>query len=524
MSPIKAVMDEEMRSREGAGVIESQELQSALTAELLAESQRPLLPAEPFQGEARPDQLTRPFRLLRLGGVVAVASALLTATVTHLSIVGGVVPLMAEASVLLAVAMTGEAMLRWAEKRLRRERERAQRIWLSRQAELQEIASRDDLTQLQNRRFFYERLQEELVHADSHKKPLSIVMIDVDDLKAINDDFGHQVGDVVLRQFARILNRYAQENYVTARLGGDEFAVIMPGADRRRTDELAWRLWDELAASPVYESDTASIYLGVSIGSGGYPWGGNDMEEIIHWADAKLYANKLERKGLKGADHKRADNRLVSAVVGVLSTALEIRDRMTHHHSRRVARMAVVVAKQMGLSDELALEIEFAAALHDIGKIGVADSILRKADPLEPAEWREMRRHSELGYEILKGIDFLRSAAEIVYAHHERYDGKGYPRGLAGEEIPIGARVFAVVDAFDAMTSRRPYRDAMSREMATIEVARTAATQFDPRVVETFLAVVRGGPDDFYGDGDEEFGSRIVVNAARPKGTETTIS
>jgi len=443
-----------------------------------------------------------------------VSGALAALLLMYFSPPGDPVPLVVEASLLVIIGMTGELTLRWARGRLRRERERALQLWVSRQAELQEIASRDDLTQLQNRRFFYERLQAELDHAASRRKPLSIAMIDVDDLKAINDEFGHQVGDVVLGQFARILNRQAHENHVTARLGGDEFAVIMPGTDRREADQFALRLWDALEASPVYENGHASVYLGVSIGFGGYPWGGNDLEEIIHWADAKLYANKLERKGLRRGDTKRADNRLVTAVVGVLSTALEIRDRMTHRHSRRVARMAVVVAEQMGLSDELALEIEFAAALHDIGKIGVADSILRKADPLEPAEWKEMRRHSELGYEILKGIDFLRSAAEVVYAHHERYDGTGYPRGLAGEEIPIGARVFAVVDAFDAMTSRRPYRAAMSRDAATIEVARNSGTQFDPRVVETFLAVIRRGPDDFYGDGEEEFGSRIVVSAA----------
>ena len=116
-------------------------------------------------------------------------------------------------------------------------------------------------------------------------------------------------------------------------------------------------------------------------------------------------------------------------------------------------------------------EIEYAAALHDIGKIGVADSILRKAASLDEDEWKEMRRHSELGYEILKGIDFFQNAAEIVYAHHEHYDGTGYPRGLVGDEIPLGARVFAVVDAYDAMTSRRPYRDAMPREDALIEIA-----------------------------------------------------
>ncbi|MEE8347125.1 MAG: diguanylate cyclase [Dehalococcoidia bacterium] len=396
------------------------------------------------------------------------------------------------------IALAGEILLRWTRRMMQTERDRSTAIFLNRQTELQDIASRDDLTQLQNRRFFYERLQEELVKAERSRKQVSVAMMDVDDLKAINDEFGHQVGDVILHQFARTLNRMVGPGHVTARLGGDEFAVIMPGADRREGDQLAWRLWDELSAAPVWENGHASIYLGVSIGVGGYPWGGTDLEEVIHWADAKLYANKLERKGLDRCDTGANNNRLSSAVVDVLSTALDIRDKMTHRHARRVARMAAVVAKEMGLDKEKVLEIEYAAALHDIGKIGVADNILRKAAPLDEEEWRDMRRHSELGYEILNGIDFLRNAAEIVWAHHERYDGKGYPRGLTGEEMPLGARVFAVVDAYDAMTSRRPYRHAMSRERAAIEIASNSGTQFDPVVVEAFLVMIRRSPEGWF--------------------------
>jgi len=270
------------------------------------------------------------------------------------------------------------------------------------------------------------------------------------------------------------------------------------------------KLGDEMAKAPIYESEHASIYLGVSIGIGGFPWGGADLEEVIHWADTKLYANKLERKGFKKIQDAKADNRLASAVVEVLSTALDVRDRMTHRHARRVARMAVAVARDLDLSDDEVLEIEFAAALHDIGKIGVTDNILRKAAPLDDEEWKEMRRHSELGYQILRGIDFLKNAAEIVYAHHERYDGSGYPRGLAGEEIPLGSRLFAIVDAFDAMTSRRPYRAASSREYACEEIARNSGSQFDPVLVDAFLKVIRRSSEEEYNDWTEA-GSRIEV-------------
>ena len=376
------------------------------------------------------------------------------------------------------------------------------------QLELEDAAGRDDLTQLQNRRFFYQRLQEELESAENTRKPFSIVMIDVDDLKLLNDEFGHQVGDVVLRNFGRILNRHAGPSYVTARLGGDEFAIIMPETDRRAAEQFGWRLWDELAAAPIHENENASIYLGVSLGVGGYPWGGTDLEEIIHWADTKLYANKLERKGFKKAADAKTDTRLASAVVEVLSAALDVRDRMTHRHARRVARTAVAIARELGLTEEEVVEIEFAAALHDIGKIGVADNILRKSSPLDDEEWRDMRRHSELGYQILKGIDFLKNAAEIVYAHHERYDGSGYPRGLAREEIPLGARLFAIVDAFDAMTSRRPYRAASSRDDACDEISRNSGTQFDPHLVKVFLAVVIRSAEEEFTEW-EGLGSRV---------------
>jgi diguanylate cyclase (GGDEF)-like protein/putative nucleotidyltransferase with HDIG domain len=414
----------------------------------------------------------------------------------------------AQVPAVLLLGLAVDALLRRAHRRLHEERRRTAEAKRRRQSDMEEAANRDDLTQLQNRRFFYHRLQEELESAEKTRRPLSVVMIDVDDLKLLNDEFGHQVGDVVLRNFARVLNRHAGPAYVTARLGGDEFAVILPETDRRNAEQFGWRLWDELAAGPIHENETASIYLGVSLGVGGYPWGGTDLEEIIHWADTKLYANKLERKGFKKTTDTKTDTRLASAVVEVLSSALDVRDRMTHRHARRVAHMSVNIARELGLTEDEVVEIEFAAALHDIGKIGVADSILRKSEALDDAEWRDMRRHSELGYQILKGIDFLKNAAEIVYAHHERYDGTGYPRGLAREEIPLGARLFAIVDAFDAMTSRRPYRAATSREAACTEIMANSGTQFDPHLVQMFLTVVQRTSAEEHGDWDG-YGPRL---------------
>ena len=192
---------------------------------------------------------------------------------------------------------------------------------------------------------------------------------------------------------------------------------------------------------------------------------------------------------------------------------------MTHRHARRVARMSAFMAREMKLTDSEVLQIEYAAALHDIGKIGVADGILFKAEALEVDEWQEMRRHSELGYKILNGVDFLSDAAEIVYSHHERFDGSGYPRGIAGHDIVLGARVFAVVDAYDAMTSRRPYREAMSQDDALEEIMRHSGSQFDPDTVEAFLRMVRRNPDGFR-DEHEEFGTRVVETGKNGRSVE----
>ena len=190
------------------------------------------------------------------------------------------------------------------------------------------------------------------------------------------------------------------------------------------------------------------------------------------------------------------------SIVAVLCAALDLRDDVTSGQARRVSELAAVVAWQMGLRREQVRSIGKAAVLHNIGKIGIADAVLAKPGPLNDAEWAEMKRHPELGYRMLQKIDFLKDAAKIIYAHHERYDGSGYSRGLKGDEIPLGARIFAVVDAYDAITSHRPYRKAQPHRRAVEEIVRNSGTQFDPDVVRAFLdADQRGLLEERHGDG-----------------------
>ena len=174
-----------------------------------------------------------------------------------------------------------------------------------------------------------------------------------------------------------------------------------------------------------------------------------------------------------------------------LAAALDTRDTETQGHSARVSEYTVLIAERMGVKEPELTEIRRGALLHDVGKIGISDAVLRKPGKLSPEEWVEMRRHPEMGYRILSGINFLEKSLPIVIAHQERFDGSGYPKGLKGEEIPLGARIFAVVDTLDAMTSDRPYRKALPYEDARGEIVRWSGIQFDPRVVEVFLTIAR---------------------------------
>ncbi|HSC91044.1 MAG TPA: diguanylate cyclase [Gaiellaceae bacterium] len=352
------------------------------------------------------------------------------------------------------------------------------------------LALTDPLTGLGNHRHFHERLQQELLDAHDRGTPLSLCLIDVDDFKTINDRFGHPVGDRVLSQLATKL-RQGGEGF---RLGGDEFAVLLPAYDQREAQTAAASIVERLAAVSLDPGVTMTVSAGVAT----YPSQGVGRDELIRLADSALYWAKEHGKNqvrmyrpdvVELAELKKlasgADKAARYRAAASLAKAVDARDVYTGSHSERVAELAARTARRLGLDDELVELTRLAGSLHDLGKLAIPEEILRKPGPLTEPERLVLERHPQIGYRMLEslGVDPL---ADWVLRHHERWDGTGYPEGVSGEAIPLGARIIFVADAYDAMTSDRVYRARLSDEEAVAELRRCAGTQFDPAVVAAF--------------------------------------
>jgi diguanylate cyclase (GGDEF)-like protein len=352
------------------------------------------------------------------------------------------------------------------------------------------LALTDPLTGLGNHRHFHERLQHELIEAQETSTPLSLCLIDVDDFKKINDRFGHPVGDRVLSQLATRL-RQGGEGF---RLGGDEFAVLLPGYDQGEAQTAAASMVERLASVSL----DPGVEMTVSAGVATYPSQGVGRDELIRLADSALYWAKEHGKNqvrvyrpdvVELAELKKlasgADKAARYRAAASLAKAVDARDVYTGSHSERVADLAARIAVRMGLSDETVELTRLAGSLHDLGKLAIPEEILRKPGPLTEPERLVLERHPQIGYRMLEslGVDPL---AEWVLHHHERWDGAGYPDGVGGEGIPLGARIIFVADAYDAMTSDRVYRTRLSDEEAIAELQRCAGSQFDPSVVAAF--------------------------------------
>ena len=331
-------------------------------------------------------------------------------------------------------------------------------------------ARTDALTGLGNRF----ALQRALDDALAERAPHVLVMLDLDGFKNYNDSYGHPAGDALLTRLGTRLAEAMAEHGTAFRVGGDEFCVLARWPAEEDPERLA------ACAREALSEQGEGFAVGASAGCALLHVEANHAEEALRIADRRLYAEK---------NSGRVSARLQSA--RVLRSALSEHDPELSGHTDEVASLVVDVARRLGLDDDEIERVAIAAELHDIGKIAVPRSILHKPGPLDPGEWDFMRRHTLIGERITQSAPALIGVAGLIRSSHERWDGKGYPDGLAGVDIPLGAQIVFVCDAYAAMTSDRPYKPAMRPDEARAELRRNAGAQFAPRVVETFLAVQR---------------------------------
>jgi len=437
-----------------------------------------------------------------ISGAVSLSAGRPYRTIVHATVKTSIVPfaLMASASVMLIVLWQRSPFLSFvligpllAIALYQRSTYRALRAM--------RLALTDPLTNLGNHRHFHERLQRELAQAEEKSQPLSLCLIDIDDFKRINDRFGHPSGDGVLGQVGKRLRQGGE----AFRLGGDEFAVLMPGLKGQQAFAAASSIVERVAALDLEHIGTITVSGGLAT----YPVQGVGRDELIRLADSALYWAKEHGKNQVRAYRpdvvELAELRRLAAgpdraaryrAAASLAKAVDARDVYTGSHSERVGELAARIATRMNADAELIELIRLAGSLHDLGKLAIPEEILRKPAPLTEAERLVLERHPQIGFRMLEslGVD---PVADWVLHHHERWDGDGYPDRLPAEQIPLGARIIFVADAYDAMTSDRVYRRRLSAHDALAELQRCAGTQFDPEVVAAFadeLGVLRAVP------------------------------
>jgi diguanylate cyclase (GGDEF)-like protein len=360
------------------------------------------------------------------------------------------------------------------------------------------LALTDPLTGLANHRSFQERVQRELVGAEARSIPFTLCMIDIDDFKRVNDLFGHPFGDSVLAQVGANL----RQNGEAFRLGGDEFALLLPARSADEALPIAQSVLARIASLDL--DDVGSVTASAGLAS--FPAQAFGRDELIRLADSALYWAKEHGKNrvhvyrpevVELAELRRLahgpDRAARFHAAASLAKAVDARDTYTGSHSNRVAELGAWIAAHLGLGVEQVELTRLAGSLHDLGKLAIPEEILRKPGPLTPPERLVLERHPQIGFRMLESLD-IDPVADWVLHHHERWDGMGYPDGLEAEEIPLGARIILVADAYDAMTSDRAYRGRLTPQEAVSELERCAGSQFDPEIVAVFARELRYAP------------------------------
>lgn len=336
-----------------------------------------------------------------------------------------------------------------------------------REDQIHYLSFHDQLTGLYNRRFY----EEERKRLDvARSLPLSIIMCDVNGLKFANDALGHAMGDELLSKAADAIRKCCRAEDIAARIGGDEFVVLLPNTDADEVLRVTRRINDQM-----YTPKTGGMSVSMSIGCATKTQESENIDDIYQEAEDVMYRNKLRERAALKRD-----------TVDVIMNMLYHRSHGERRHAQRVGDICELLAGLMNLSNKDTAQIRFAGLMHDIGKIGVDEGILNKTGELSSVDWEKIRRHPELGYRILSSVSEFAEIADFVLEHQEKWDGTGYPKGLKGDEISLPARIIAVAEAYDAMTSDQMPGRKMSGRDAAAELKRCAGTQFDPDIVKIF--------------------------------------
>jgi diguanylate cyclase (GGDEF)-like protein len=370
-------------------------------------------------------------------------------------------------------------------------------------AQAEQRARIDELTGLWNRRHLMERIQVEIGRHSRYGGAFSLVILDLDSFKALNDTYGHIEGDRILKQLGMVLKGAIRDADEAFRYGGDEFAILLPQTSIKDAQEVAERVRHRISA----ELKTGSVSMTASLGLASWPVDGIAISEIISAADKALYHAKQ-----RGGDQSQAvleilpsisepparpdfpQDRGAFSIIYALAAAVDAKDHYAHDHSQRVKEYAIALGRALDLEPADIARLSVCALLHDIGKLSVSDEILNKASKLTAEEWELIKTHPQMGADIVSHIPQLSACMPGILYHHENYDGTGYLLGLKAKAIPLDARILRVVDAFAAMISARPYRDALSQEEALEELKAGAGKQFDPALVEAFITLAKNTP------------------------------